>query len=510
MTESELPTPRREQPRSPWQRLREQALASPQHPRWVLWTCLAGCFATTFTMTILGVSLKAIADDLQSDVTTIAWVLTAPMLAQAVSAPLLGKLGDLYGHRLVYLIGFAVATAAALATALAWDALSLIALRSLGQLAGTATMPASMAILFRIYDRRDRVKAMGWMSVVIAGAPVFGLAIGGVLIEWIGWRPIFVIQAGLSAVAWAVATVVLVDTPRRGNLKLDVPGAAALAAAAFALTFGVNRLPGWGLSDPRVVFAFLLTPALLTLFAAIERRSPHPLLPLEFLTRRNFVLPMFIGFSLQFAYMGGFIISPLIMMSVFGLGQVPISMWTILRPVSLSATSPIGGSLGARYGERTMICAGSVLVLAAMLAFALGAAAETMTAIVAGLVLAGMGMGLAQPSMSTMVASAVDEEDHGIAVSTMATTTGIGAVAGVSILTALCADVGTPEAFRNGYLIGAALAAVGLGASFLLGKLDHAAPVGAALPEERHASKPDSELAADSVQAGRVLPPGRP
>ena len=458
---------------SPWQRARTRALASPNHRRWVLWTCLAGCFATTFTMTILGVSLKTIAADLGSDVATIAWVMTAPMLAQAVSAPLLGKLGDLHGHRLVYLSGFALATVVATATAFAWDAASLIGFRTLAQLAGTATMPASMAILFKAYDRRDRVKAMGWMSVVIAGAPVIGLAVGGVLVELIGWRPIFMIQGGLSAVALSVALLVLVETPRRDDLSLDVPGAAALAAAAFALTFAINRLPVWGWDEPRVLVALLATPALLGLFASIERRTPSPLLPLEFLGRRNFVLPLVVGFMMQFAYMGGFIISPLIMLGVFGLGQAATSMWTIARPISLSAASPVGGSLGARYGERVMIVAGMVAVVGAMLAFALGAQIEHLAPIVAGLVLAGMGAGLAQPSLSTMVASAVDEQDHGIAVSTMSTTTGIGAVAGVSILTAMCADATTTDAFRDGYLLGALFAAFGLVAAWGLRPIDH-------------------------------------
>ncbi len=455
-----------------WQAWRTRVLEHPSHRRLVLWTCLAGCFATTFTVTILGVSLRAIADDLGTDVTTIAWVMTAPMLAQAVSAPLLGKLGDLHGHRRVYLIGFVLATIAAVATAFAWDAASLIGLRTLGQLAGTATMPASMAILFRAYNRRERVKAMGWFSVVVAGAPVTGLAIGGVLVELIGWRPIFLIQGGLSMVACAVALLVLVETPKREKVKLDIAGAAALAAAAFALTFAINRIPGWGLSDPRVLATLLATPLLLALFVQIERRTPHPLLPLEFLTRRNFVFPCIVGFMLQFAYMGGFIISPLIMMGVFGLGQATTSMWTIARPVSLSATSPIGGSLGAKYGERTMIIAGSALVVLAMGAFAIGAAAETMVAIVAGLILAGMGMGLAQPSLSTMVASSVEEQDHGIAVSTMSTTTGVGAVAGISILTAICAEQ-TSVSFRDGYALGAVFAAFGLLAAFMLRKIEH-------------------------------------
>ncbi len=469
-----LPTERSER----WDALLRRIHQSPSHRRWILWTCLAGGFATTFTITILGVSLLSIAEDLDSQVSTIAWVMTAPMLAQAVSAPLLGKLGDLYGHRRVYLVGFLLATLVATATAFAWDAFSLIGLRTAGQLMGTATMPASMAMLFRAYEGRERVKAMGWMSVVIAGGPVLGLAIGGLLVEWIGWRLIFVIQGGLSAVALAVACVVLVETPRRQNVRLDVPGAFVLALAAFALTFSINRLPAWGLGDARVWLALLSTPGLIALFVRIERHSSHPLLPLNLLGRRNFALPLLVGFTVQFAYMGGFIISPLIMMGVFGLGQAATSMWTIARPVSFSASSPIGGQLGMRWGERTLIILGSGLVLLAMLAFAAGAAERSMGLILAGLVLAGLGMGLAQPSLSTIVASAVSEHDHGLAVSTMATMTGIGGVAGISILTALCADATTPDAFRNGYLLGAAVAAIGLLLSLGLRVVEHAAVPG--------------------------------
>jgi MFS family permease len=474
-TQRTIPSPANGE-QSRLQRMRRSISEHPQHRRWVLWTCLAGGFATTFTITILGVSLKSIALDLDSQVSTIAWVMTAPMLAQAVSAPLLGKLGDLHGHRRVYLIGFVMATFVSIATAYAWDATSLIGLRALGQLAGTATMPASMSMLFRAYEGRDRVKAMGWMSVIFAGAPVLGLAIGGVLVESIGWRPIFVIQGGLSAFACAVAFFVLVETPRRQDVRLDIWGAVVLALAAFALTFAINRVPNWGLSHPLVLLSFALTPALLTLFVRIERRSPYPLIPLEFLTRRNFVLPLVIGFTLQFAYMGGFIISPLIMMGVFGLGQAATSLWTIARPIAFSASSPIGGHLGARYGERPMVIMGSLLIFLAMAAFAAGAAEESIALILAGLVFAGMGMGLAQPSLSTLVASAVSEHDHGIAMSTMATTSGIGAVAGISILTALCADAETGSAFRDGYGLGAVVALIGVAASLALHAVDHEKP----------------------------------
>ena len=296
---------------------------------------------------------------------------------------------------------------------------------------------------------------------------------GGVLIEAIGWRPIFLIQGGLSAVACFVAFFVLSETPRRSEISLDVRGALVLAMAAFALIFSVNRVPGWGLFDPRVLVALFLTPLLLAYFVRIERRVEHPLLPLELLGQRNFVLPLVIGFMLQFAYMGGFIISPLIMLGVFGLGQASTAMWTIARPISLSASSPVGGQLGSVYGERTMIIAGSISVFLAMTAFAAGASAQWLPLIVAGLVLAGVGMGLAQPSLSSIIANAVDDKDHGIAVSTMATTTGIGAVAGISILTAMCADVGSPEAFRDGYALGAVFAVGGILSSMALRRSDY-------------------------------------
>ena len=117
-------------------------------------------------------------------------------------------------------------------------------------------------------------------------------------------------------------------------------------------------------------------------FVRIERRAANPLLPLEVLARRNFSLPLVIGFCLQFAYMGGFVISPLIMMGLFGLGQATTSLWTIARPISLSAASPVGGQLGSRYGERSMIVAGSALVFLAMGSFALGASLEALAQIV--------------------------------------------------------------------------------------------------------------------------------
>src|SRR5262245_38698859 len=108
---------------------------------WVLIAALAGVFATSFPITILTISLSSIAEEFGVRETTIAWVVSAPILLSAVALPLLGKLGDLYGHRRVFLMGFCASTLSAFATSLAWDAPSLIGLRTFSAIVGAATQP---------------------------------------------------------------------------------------------------------------------------------------------------------------------------------------------------------------------------------------------------------------------------------------------------------------------------------------------------------------------------------
>ena len=448
----------------------------------VLAACLAGIFASTFTITILGVSLRPIADDLGSDVSTISWVMTGPMLAQALSLPILGRMGDLYGHRRVYLIGFSIAAVAAALTAFAWDAGSLVAFRCLGQLAGTATMPASTALLFNTYPARERVKAMSYVSLVSAGAPVLGLAVGGVLVDTLGWRPIFVIQAVLSVIAIVFAASVLRESERGGNPKLDVGGAAALAASAFALTFAINRFPVWGATHGAVLAAVAIVPVMLWIFVRIERRVESPLLPLHFFQERDFVGPLIANFAMNFAYMGGFIISPLLLIQVFGFNATSTSLVILCRPVAFAMASPISGRIAMRFGERRTAIIGTALITVSMLGFCVAAALAATTrtpsvvALIFGLVVAGVGFGFTQPSIQAVVGNAVSASHFGIASSALSMSGAVGAVAGISFLTALCADADTAEPYLFGYGLGAIASALSmLGALRIRGRRFEAA-----------------------------------
>jgi EmrB/QacA subfamily drug resistance transporter len=443
-------------------RIRHRVTTSDRYPWWVLVTVLAGLFASGFTITIMAVSLSDIARDLGTSETALTWVVTGPFLGLALTMPLFGKLGDIWGHRRVYLLGFAGFTIGAALTAVAWSGAALIAIRVLGSIPGAATGPTSMALIMRAFPEDERVKAMGWWALVGAGAPVIGLVAGGPMVDAIGWRWIFVIQVPLSLVALLVGFVVLHETPRRARVAIDVAGAATLGAATvaalLALTLGAQL--GWG--HPAVIGLLVLSPVSLWAFIRCERRAEDPLLPLEFFRARDFTASLVSQGACNFAYMGGFIITPLLMENRFGYSVAATSLAMVCRPLANSLASPTGGYLAARIGERPTAIAGNVFVAVSMVLFAFAASAEVVALVFAALVLSGIGLGGSAPSLITVVANTVDAEDLGVANAAQQMVAMIGAVAGIQVLSTIQGGSDAASPFSAAYLLGGAVAIIGV------------------------------------------------
>src|SRR5690606_6468773 len=267
-------------------------------------------FSTSFPITILSVSLTDIATEFDTTVSVLSWVITLPMIASALSLPILGKLGDLYGHRKVFLAGFGLATVVSASTALAWDPISLIGLRSVAQVIGAATQPTAMALVMLVFAPGDRVKALGYWSLVGAGAPSIGLALGGPLIDLFGWRLIFVVQAVLALGALVLAVLILPDGERR-TVRFDVAGALSLSLVVGALMLAIRQSTEWGVAHPAVIGGFVALPITIALFVVAERRAEAPLVPLELLRIPNFTWALVTSVFMGSVYMGGFVLAPL-------------------------------------------------------------------------------------------------------------------------------------------------------------------------------------------------------
>jgi MFS family permease len=433
------------------------------HATWVLWAALAGMFATTFPITILTVSLAPIAAEFGTRETTMAWVISAPMLFSAVALPLLGKLGDLRGHRRVFLLGSTAATATAAATTLAWDPLSLIALRTLAAVVGAATQPSSMALLLGVTARDERVRVLGWWSMTGAAAPALGLAVGGPLVDWLGWRVVFALQALVSLAALVLAALVLRETPRQ-RVRFDVAGAATLAIGVGGPMFALGQLRTHPPSSPWIWGAVAVGLLALAGFVAVERRVAAPLVPLALFRGRRFTAPILSNAFMSSSYMGAFVIAPFALQGEFGLSIALTSLILLLRTASLTLASPLGGSLGARIGERGAALAGCAVMTASMAVLCAGVWAHAFAAVGAGLVLQGLGHGLGLPALGAAAANAVPERDLGIGSAVNRLTGSVGAAFGITLLTAIHGG----EAAAPSFAVGGALSALSLAAAWAM------------------------------------------
>jgi EmrB/QacA subfamily drug resistance transporter len=441
-------------------------------PWFVLAIVLYGLFAVNVTFTIVTISIPRIARELHSTDATMTWVVTGPMLAFGVVGPIVGKLGDRVGQRRVYLWGLFGAACMASLSALAWNAPSLITFRTLGAIEGAATGPASFAIISRVFPREQRVKALGFWSMIAAGAPVIGVVIGGPLVEAFGWRALFAGQVPLTLLGLFVAWRVLPETPKHRGGSFDVAGAALIALAVTPLLFALNESVRMGWTSPAVLTCLAVSAASMVGFVQVERRAAHPLLPLRYVGRRNFTFPILTQALLNAAYMGSFILTPLLLAHVLGYGEGHAGRVTIARPLAFSIVGPLAGFLAVRIGERRSSVIGATTVVAAMLWMSTLGRSSGDLVIMGALALAGVGMGTAMPSLASTVTTAVDERDLGIAGAAQQMMTQVGIVFGIQLMQtvqqARRGPAGLAGSYHQAYLAGAVLAVLGLvSASFV-------------------------------------------
>src|SRR5437762_11993331 len=195
--------------------------------RWiVLSTVLIVQFAQGTVNTVLSAALKDVAVDLRSSEATLAWAITAPFLAIGIGNPIFGRLGDIRSRRRMYLIGVAIFALCTGGAALAQSSAALIATRAGAGIGTAIAMPNGMAMVLGYFAREERARALGWFNLVGITAPAMGLALGGIMIDALGWRSLFVIYGAIAVVGLGFALAFLYETPR-----LEAPKAQSIDVA---------------------------------------------------------------------------------------------------------------------------------------------------------------------------------------------------------------------------------------------------------------------------------------
>jgi EmrB/QacA subfamily drug resistance transporter len=432
--------------------------------RWqLLVAVLGGLLAVNCTFTIFNVALARIAGDLRTTETTLTWSITGPLLVVGVAAPVLGRLGDLRGHRRLYLVGICGSLVCAVGTAVCWNASSLIVARLFSGLGDACISASSWALLFRVFEPHERSRVMGWWALVGAGGPVIGVAIGGPIVEAYGWRWVFVGQAPLIVVAIIANIRLLPDTPKLLSGRINVGSAVALALGVGGLLLALNQggVDGW--EAPVVLLSVAASALGLVLFGVLERRSDSPLFPLEWLRRRNIMLPCAAAFAINFAYMGGFFLTPLFLEQALGYGIGVTGAMQVARPLAFALSAPIAGYLAVRTGERAAAVTGGLLMAASMVLFFGVDRGVPGAVVVLALGLSGLANGVASPSLAASVANAAEVERMGSASAALQVFSQVGVVAGIQLMQTIetvRARHGLTASFHDAYLLGAGVAVV--------------------------------------------------
>ncbi len=437
-------------------RVSARAVRSPRYQWWALVALLAGLLSLNITFTVFVVALPTVKADFHTSFSVLAWASTGPLLAFGVAAPFFGKAGDLFGHRRLYQFGLLGAMVSATLTATAPDVGMLLFARALDGVQGAATGTASMAIILELFAPGDRVKALGWWSLVGAGGPVLGITLGSPVIQFFGWRTLFWGQLVLLIIASAVVAVLLPSRRSTGVRArshvwggMDWVGSWSLAGGVTAamLVLSIGPIAGW--TSPGVIGAGVAAVVLAGVFVWREATSANPLVPTTYWRRRNFMFPMGAKSFSSFAYFGGFFLFPLLMEQVYGYSVSQVGFISVARPLVFAVSAPIAGYMAVRTGERTATLFGTGALLLSMVLFATLASSSGLLVILLALALSGLGMGVSMPATSATMANELAESEYGVMSAAQLLATQVGEVAGIQVVLTIQESIARSSGLGN-------------------------------------------------------------
>jgi EmrB/QacA subfamily drug resistance transporter len=383
--------------------------------RWVLAVAVLGEAMVLLEATVVNVALPAIGRDLGAGVAGLQWTLNGYVLTLAALVLPAGALSDLYGRRRVFTLGVGVFVAASALCAAAPTIQLLVAARFVQGAGGALLTPGSLAIIDAVFRPDDRTRAIGAWAGLTAVAAAVGPPVGGYLTGALSWRAVFLINLPLGAfvIVTAVARVPESRDPTRAR-GLDLRGAALATLAIAGLCFALIQASGG-------VTLAVITAAAVSLiaagaFAAVERRSGHPMLPLELFRSRQFASATVVAL-VTYAALGGVIFLFVAFLQI-SLGYTALQAGAATLPLTilLLILSGPSGSIAQRIGPRIPLTAGAVLAGAGLLLMARIRPGDSyLSAVLPSLAVFGAGLAtLITPITATVLAS-VDASHSGIA-----------------------------------------------------------------------------------------------
>jgi EmrB/QacA subfamily drug resistance transporter len=443
---------------------------------WTLVLVSVGLFMAALDTLVVTTALPVLRVSLHTSLSDLEWTVNAYNLAFACSLLTGAALGDRFGRRRIFCLGLAVFTAASAGSALAPTVGVLIATRAVQGVGAAMIMPLTLTLISEAFPAEKRGVAIGLWGGIAGLAVAAGPIVGGAVVEGINWHWIFWLNVPIGLVLIPLSASRLRESfgPRP---RLDVIGLLLAGGGLFAITWGLVRSSAVGWASSEVIAALLTGGAVIGLFLWWEQRTRNPMLPLALFRRARFSSANAVSFFMYASLFG----AAFLMSQFFQTAQHHSPVQTGLRLLPWTAApmivSPLAGKLAERYGNRPFMTIGLVLQGAGLAWVA--AIATTHLAfgeLGVALGIAGVGISMVFPTVSTEVLASVPGEEVGIASGTNSALREVGGVFGVAVLASVFSRPGVyafPTIFVHGFTaalwVGAAFSAVGALAAVLGG-----------------------------------------
>ncbi|HEY0593893.1 MAG TPA: MDR family MFS transporter [Thermoanaerobaculia bacterium] len=402
---------------------------------------ITGMFLAALEATVVATAMPTVIAAL-GGMNHYSWVFSAYLVASTVTVPVWGKLSDLYGRRLLYLIGVAIFLAGSILSGLSTSMALLILFRTIQGLGAGALVPLGMTIIGEIFTMQERARMQGLFSGVWGLASIIGPLLGGFITDQLSWRWVFFVNIPFGIASAVIIGLYLTEPEREGRRSIDYAGALLLTASVSILLLALVE----GGGDTATAFfggrsagLLVLSAILLAAFLAVERRVAEPIVPLSLFRNRVVAIATGVGFLAGIAMFGAITYVPLFAQGARG--DSATAAGSLLTPLMLAwvTMSIVGGRLLLRVGYRPMVLTGLVFLTAAFAIFYGFGRTTPRLWIILDLILLGAGLGLTMLTLLLAVQHAVRRDQLGIATSLNQFFRSIGGAVGVALMGAALA-----------------------------------------------------------------------
>ncbi|MEO8310313.1 MAG: DHA2 family efflux MFS transporter permease subunit [Caldimonas sp.] len=412
--------------------------------RWLaLGVVCLGVVMVVLDVTIVNVALPSIRSDLGFSETTLVWVVNAYLLTCGGFLLLGGRLGDLYGHRRVFLVGIVLFTAASLACGLSTAQVPLVIARAVQGIGGAIVDAVALALLMHLFtEAGERAKAMGVYGFVCAGGGSIGVLLGGVLTDVYDWHWVFLVNLPIGAGVVALSLALLPDAgtaPERP--RLDVTGAVTVTAALMLAVYAIVGANAAGWASARTLGLLAIAALLFAVFLFVEARVEQPLMPLGLFRSKTLNAANAIGILWSAAMFAWFFLSALYLQRVLGCSAMQVGLAFLPSNIIMAVCSlGLSARIVHRFGLRGPLAFGLLCAAAGLALFARAPVDGSIAVdVLPGMLLLGLGAGIAFNPLLLAAMSDVDESESGLASGVVNTSFMMGGALGLAVLASLAA-----------------------------------------------------------------------